>query len=50
MEAADEPEYDIDPKADALRIAQTGDLYSWLELPEHVRDYWRELASTPPPP
>jgi hypothetical protein len=38
-----EPEYDIDPEADALRLARYGpDHYSWLELPEHVRDYWRE--------
>lgn len=39
-----EPEYEIDPKADKLRIAADGDLYSWAELPEHVRDHWRSVA------
>lgn len=37
-------EYDIDAKADAVRIARDGDTYSWSELPEHVRDYWRGEA------
>lgn len=45
MATADEPEYDIDPKADAMRVARDGDTYSWADLPEHVRDYWREEAS-----
>ncbi len=38
-------EYDIDAKADKMRVARDGDTYSWHELPEHVRDYWREEAS-----
>lgn len=42
---AQEPEYEIDPAADALRVTLTGDTYSWVELPDHVRDYWREEAA-----
>lgn len=38
-------EYDVDEVADSLRVARDGDSYSWVELPEHVRDYWREEAS-----
>lgn len=45
MAAADDPEYDIDPLADFIRIGRDGDTYSWGELPEHVRDYWREIAA-----
>lgn len=37
-------EYDIDATADRMRIARDGDTYSWSELPEHVRDYWRDEA------
>jgi hypothetical protein len=44
LAASASPEYDIDIEADALRIKRTGDTYSWAELPEHVRDYWRETA------
>lgn len=38
-------EYEIDSEADALRVRATGDTYSWAEIPEHVRDHWREEAS-----